>query len=368
MLSDPKASENVICLHPAVEERGRVKSDDSSVFTVSLKDCLACSGCAITEDEITLLARQDPSKILERIAENPGFLAVVSTAAIANVAAARHWPLENAFASIAQFFRARGAADVVSDGLWQSAYRRLVVEQVRSGALPRPVILSRCPGAVLFFERRTKYASHLAHVKPFAQLFSLFAKNKLGAKFVVSVAPCFDRKLETGRFEGEVDAVMTVGEIAPHLEEAQEGVDGLRFPKYNDVHAIICELAGVEKAEESMNGKIVEYKAGELTGALVCGEAMLRRLCANIDRGKCAYDVVQADFCPVSCMSGGGLIRGSNPRERRQLVESTKSTHESIETEENRDDLTEVVEFLKTQKYDVEYVSEEKDEENDLTF
>ena len=366
-LSDPKSSTNVICLHPAVEERGRVKSDDSSVFTVSLKDCLACSGCAITEDEITLLAHQDPSKILEKIAENPGFSVIVSTAALANLAASRRWSLQNAFASIGNFFRSKGAASVITDGLWQSVYRHLVIEQFKSGIIPKPLILSRCPGAVLFFERRTKYANHLARVKPFAQLFSLYARHKMGANFIVSVAPCFDRKLETGRFENEVDAVMTMGEIAPHLEET-EGSDPVLFPQYNDVAAILCELAGVETVEQSMNGKIIEYRAGEFTGALVCGEAMVRRLCANIDRGKCAYDIVEADFCPASCVSGGGLIRGTNPRERRELVEATKRTHESAEMKQNRDDLSMVLDVVKSQNYYIEYVSVEQDEANDLSF
>lgn len=366
MLRPETKQDSVICLHPAVEERGRVKSDDSSVFTVSLKDCLACSGCAITEDEITLLAHQDPSRVIAELASKPGFAAIVSTATIANLAAARKMSLSSAFASISQYLTSLGAGKVITDGFWQRVYRKLLIS--RMADCPKPMIISRCSGAVLFFERRTKYANHLVQIKPFAQLFAIHEKNvQKSSSYVLSLAPCFDRKLETGRFENDVDAVMTIGEIADKLTPVDSEAP-LDFPQDNDVVAILKAISGSSEVTQTSAGKITEYTAGEFSGALICGEASLRRFVTSITRGKCKYDIVEADLCPVSCVSGGGLIRGNSPRERKEMVEETRLLHEAAGVEDDAESVAQVVAALQGENISAEYVSVENDSANDLSF
>jgi iron only hydrogenase large subunit-like protein len=319
--------ESVICLHPPVEERGRVKADGDPAFRISLKDCLACSGCAITEDDFTLLAQQDPSHVLAALAENPGFAVIVSSMAIANVSAARRWSVGQSFASITAFFAARGSAVVIADSAWQILWRRLLLELFLSNAIPKPLIISRCAAAVIFFERKTQYANHLATIKPFAQLFGAYARSQF--PYILQVAACYDRKLETGRFPGDIAGVLAIGEIAEQLPEAGE-IDFGGFPGESDVIWLLRKL-GEGELIQNESGRTIEYRIGQRSGAWICGEAALRRLCANLDNGKCTYDIVQADLCPSGCASGGGLIRGASPAARQQLVKDTLAIHSSTE-------------------------------------
>jgi iron only hydrogenase large subunit-like protein len=359
--------ESVICLHPPIEERGRVKADDDLVFRVSLKDCLACSGCAITEDEVSLLGHQDPSRIISTIAEKPGFAVLLSTIAIANLSAHRCWPIDATFASISEFFRSRGAAVVTTDAVWQTVWRLLLLETLPR--VPRPMIVSRCPAAVLFFERKTIYARHLASIKPFSQLFAKWMRAKNPTiPYFVNVAPCFDRKLETGRF-GDIDAVLTIGEIAAHLSQ-REGEFSERFPPATDAAWLLKKLAGGGEMTTIESGRTIEYRIGDLSAASIYGEAALRRFCANLDRGQCRFEVVEADFCPAACASGGGLVRGESPAARQQLVRDTLRVHQACEGEEGGGEQVEqILAELREMDIAVEYKSvEQPAPETDFTF
>jgi iron only hydrogenase large subunit-like protein len=230
------------------------------------------------------------------------------------------------------------------------------------------MIISRCPGAVLFFERKTKYAAHLAQLKPFPHLFSQFAKRLDNRPYVVSVVPCYDRKLETGRFSGDVDAVLTIGEISNDLDSVEAAEESVSFPPDSDVLSILKELAGSSQVVRKEIGQTIEYHVGKYTGAFICGEAALRRFCANMDRGKNDYDIVEANFCPNGCFSGGGLIRGSNPRERKAMVERTIEIHKSVEKDGCASEIEKMVERLTPLEISASYVSVAKGEKPDFDF
>ncbi|OHS95706.1 hypothetical protein TRFO_10344 [Tritrichomonas foetus] len=371
MKSEVPTTDSVICLHPILEERGKVKGDDDA-YRVSLKDCLACSGCAITEDDINLLAHQDPTLVLEKVREHPGFSALISSSALSNLAAARGWSIQKAYGSLTSFLTSLGASHVDHDGIWQAVWRYLLLDIFNNGNIQKPLIISRCAGAVMFFERKTKYANHLAQIKPFPQLYAIFQKafvtnsesenNKI--TYVMNVAPCYDRKLETGRFENDVDAAMTIGEIDDRIIESDE-IEVPSFPADNDALYMLRKLSPGKEITTKVIGNTIEYSNGEFNTAMICGEAALRRLCANIDRNRCKFDIVEADFCPNACMAGGGLIRGETPSRRKELVSSTSSIHKENENEnENECLIREIVNKLKQQNIAATYVSEEPKKED----
>lgn len=341
MLSkSPKSESNIVCLHPVINERGRVKNDDDThVFTVSLKDCLACSGCAISEDEMSLLEHQNPDKILETIKEKPGFHVIVSTAAIANFSAARGISVHQSFHSIQNYFTELGASSVIHDGFWQLVWRYLLIKEYQKECVAKPFIISRCPGTVLYLERKTDNANYLAKLKPFPQLFALYEKSKRrDVPYILNITPCYDRKLEIGRFEGDIDGAISIGEIADKIKIVDNNDEIERFPIKNDVYYMIQKLGNGKEIKITKNGNIEEYTCGDLIGAYICGEASLRRLSSNIEHGNCKYSIAEINLCPMSCFSGGGLIRKTNPRERKKLVQETIKIHQSIESNDCYDE------------------------------
>jgi iron only hydrogenase large subunit-like protein len=359
-------SSSVICLHPVIEERGRIKADDDPVYRVSLRDCLACSGCAITEDEITLLSHQNPDSILQSLPLHPNFAVVISTVAVANLAAANNWSISKTFGCLKSYFTSHGAARIVTDSLFQTAWRSILLNCSQSAQ--KPLIISRCPGAILFFERKTKYANLLAPVKPFPNLSALYLKAS--HPFVVYVAPCYDRKLETGRFSGEVDATLTIGELETRISEVdvEEEESSVNFPPENDALYLLQKLTGINEFVQKESGQTTEYHIGDRCAAKICGEAALRRFCANLDRRKVAYDIVEADFCPLACASGGGLIRGASPATRKALVRDTIEVHRTAEVTLVDPEVESILEFLKTQNVTVQYQSVAHTQETDFSF
>jgi iron only hydrogenase large subunit-like protein len=230
------------------------------------------------------------------------------------------------------------------------------------------MIVSRCPAAVLFFERKTIYARHLAPIKPFSQLFAKWMRAKNPSiPYIANVAPCFDRKLETGRF-GDIDAVLTIGEIAEHLSRG-EAEFSERFPPANDAAWLLKKLAGHTEMTTIESGRTIEYRIGDLSAATICGEAALRRFCANLDRGQCRFEVVEADFCPAACASGGGLIRGESPAARQQLVRDTLSAHHAREGDGEGAQVEQILAELGDMDIAVEYTSvEQPPPEKDFSF
>ena len=359
MKSEVPTTDSVICLHPVLEERGKVKGENDA-YRVSLKDCLACSGCAITEDDINLLAHQDPTLVLENVKQHQGFSALVSTSALSNLAAARNWTMQKAFGSLSMFLTSLGAKHIVHDGLWQTIWRYLLLDIFKSGNVKKPLIISRCAGAVLFFERKTKYGDLLAQLKPFPQLFAIYQKKCLQSpsSFVLNVAPCYDRKLETGRFSGDLDAAITIGEIDNMINEGND-LEVNAFPPDNDALYLLKKLSPNQEVSIKKTGNTIEYSAGGFSTAYICGEAALRRLCANIDRNRCNFDIVEADFCPNACNAGGGLIRGDTPSKRKELVNKGIENHNSFESfEENEELIISILQELKKQDITTTYVSE----------
>ncbi|KAK8894248.1 hypothetical protein M9Y10_022683 [Tritrichomonas musculus] len=376
------STNSVICLHPVLEERGKVKGADDA-YRVSLKDCLACSGCAITEDDLNLLAHQDPTKVLENIREHPNFSALISTASLSNLAASRGWSIQKAFSAMSSFLTSLGASYVTHDGLWQMVWRYLLIDFYKENekSIQKPLIISRCAGAVMFFERKTKYANLLAQFKPFPQLFALYQKHlsKNPSSFVMNVAPCYDRKLETGRFPGDVDAAMAVGEIDNMINDThassepdESHISVPPFAPDNDALFMLKVLAKDSGIADEItikeSGNTIEYHCGNICSAFICGEAALRRLCANIDRNKCRFDIVEADLCPNACMAGGGLIRADTPSKRRELVSNTISLHKDFETYDiDEKEILSIVQQLKQQDISAKYASEPP-KKDDFTF
>ena len=403
-----KKGETIVCIHPAFEERGRVKDDNENVITISLKDCLACSGCAISEDEVNLLSVQNPDSVLTELDQHPGFSVLISSSVLANYAASKRIPIAHAFSSISSFFTNHGASSVFHDGIWQIIWRNLILNYIKTnitnGTLKKPIIISRCPGSVMYFERKTEFGDYLIPIKPFPQLFAIHAKYFRGQNYVVNIGPCFDRKLETGRFPGDVDATLTINElfqkIPPSENESLPLQSNFIFPSCSDVEWLISRLGSSH--QNSIQNDLIQsnsnqiqwekptieiqgtssrknkqiFTLGQWKGAFICGETAIRNFVQEMKRKTCQYDIVEANLCPLGCASGGGLIRGTNPQHRKELVELTEKIHKEIEEPLEHDDSSQEIkdildDLLKSEiqpLLETKYQSKEKENVLDLSF
>ena len=211
---------------------------------ISLADCLACSGC-ITSSEEVLISQHSFQEFVnfwkehrsEQAAGRLHYVLSLSQQARASFANAFDVSMEVADRVMARVFREHyGFEYVVSVGVGRRlAYGALYdeleartkseAETERSGA---NVMASICPGWVLYVEKtHPELAGRLSRVRSPQYITCRLVKEVLHRElghegpqvYNLSVMPCFDKKLEASRDDDVVECVITPKEVVSMLLE-----------------------------------------------------------------------------------------------------------------------------------------------------
>ncbi|KAJ3027531.1 UNVERIFIED_CONTAM: hypothetical protein HDU68_003662 [Siphonaria sp. JEL0065] len=235
--------------------------------TISLNDCLACSGC-ITSAESILVASQSHHDVYTALATNATcapeerktIVITLSPQSRASFAAKYNLSPLSVHKKLLGFFTGLGCHYMVDASfardfaLIESA--REFVRRFRSvnggvGGVSTdavlPMLASACPGWICYAEKTHDYIlPNISTTKSpqqimgtllktyFAKLMSLASPASI---YHVSVMPCYDKKLEASRADfyndvyrtRDVDTVITTGEVERMLKE--KGVSFLDLPE-----------------------------------------------------------------------------------------------------------------------------------------
>lgn len=188
---------------------------------ISLADCLACSGC-ITSAEEVLVAQHSHQQLLAAL-HNPQkvYVASISHQARASLAHAYGHSVEHMDRVLVDFCSRLGFRYVVGTAvgrklsMLQEAERTLALKD--AGTFAGPVLSSVCPGWVLYAEKTHPHVlPHMLPVKLPQQITGAILKTVVAADLGVAradvyhlaIMPCFDKKLESARPEVlQTDAV-----------------------------------------------------------------------------------------------------------------------------------------------------------------
>lgn len=283
---------------------GSTSSSSAKVATISLNDCLACSGC-VTSAETVLIQHQSSDKLFSKLrdiesgASSDTVVVAMSPQSRASLASQLRLSSKEAFLRIATLLKRLGvkyvidvaaAADIAlieareefmvryrnskaGSPVWEkpsttiahSSSRVKRLEEVSTSAameaepvyvgpptvpLTRPMIVSSCPGWVCYAEKTQPEALPLmSSVKSAQQILGCILKRYMhdnnrckaneGKVFLVSVQPCFDKKLEASRLDfhheddesgAEVDLVLSTTELWDTLKTlaAEASVAGVQ--------------------------------------------------------------------------------------------------------------------------------------------
>lgn len=212
---------------------------------ISLSDCLACSGC-ITSAEEVLVAQHSHNELTRALEENRTqqtkkvFVASVSHQSRASLAGAYGVSVAVMDKLLIDLFVAQmGFTHVVGTSLGRSLsliYEAQNIIDRKTRGVSGPTLSSVCPGWVLYAEKTHPYViPHMSDVKSPQQITGCLLKSlvarELGISrdniYHVSIMPCFDKKLESARpekYDGElpspdVDCVLTPKELVTLIEE-----------------------------------------------------------------------------------------------------------------------------------------------------
>lgn len=235
-----------------MSDSGTISSDP---VTISLNDCLACSGC-ITSAESVLVSQQtylqlysilDTNLEASRSGAAKPKLVVVSVSPQSRVALAAKFnlSLDEATERISAFLKWIGVDYVFDTNFGRDIslhecsleflehYRRDHQDQVL------PLICGACPGWVCYAEKtQPQIIDNLSRVKSPQQIMGtltkyFFASKLLGQSispahiFHVTVMPCYDKKLEASRPDffdetfqtRDVDCVISTSELMKMIDE-----------------------------------------------------------------------------------------------------------------------------------------------------
>ncbi|KAL8134107.1 hypothetical protein AgCh_009248 [Apium graveolens] len=227
---------------------------------ISLKDCLACSGC-ITSAETVMLEKQSLDEFLSSI--DKGKTVIVSLSPQSRASLAEYFGLSplQVFKRLTTFFKSLGVRTLFDT----CCSRDLVLIESCNEFITRykqshssgddkskslvPMISSACPGWICYAEKTlgSYILPYISSVKSPQQTMGAIIKQHLSQKmsirpediYHVTVMPCYDKKLEASRDDfvfgveshgdgpivniTEVDSVLTSGEVLELIQS--KGVD-----------------------------------------------------------------------------------------------------------------------------------------------
>ncbi|KHN42277.1 Cytosolic Fe-S cluster assembly factor NARFL [Glycine soja] len=276
---------------------------------ISLKDCLACSGC-VTSAETVMLEKQSLDEFLNNI--NSGKAVIVSLSPQSRASIAVHFGISpiQAFKKLTRFFKSLGVKAVFDTSCSRdltlvescvefiTRYRQnqLVDDERSKSSLP--MIASACPGWICYAEKQlgSFVLPYISSVKSPQQTIGVIIKNyvcqELGLRpeevYHVTVMPCYDKKLEAARddfvfqFEShvegleseinmisEVDSVLTTGEVLELIQSKEVDFKSLEETPLDKILTNINEegyLYGVHGSSGGYAETIFRYAAKTLFG------------------------------------------------------------------------------------------------------
>lgn len=203
------------------------KATELAPAQISLADCLACSGC-ITSAEEVLVAQHSHSQIKLALKDDSMvFVASISPQARALLAEAWDCTIPQIDATLIKSLSHLGFAYVVGTGIGRKV---LLMYEASTTKEKKPTLCSVCPGWVLYAEKtHPETLPYILTVK-LAQLITGAMIKPIVARernidvqkvYHMTIMPCFDKKLEAARADnaGEVDGVITLKELIMLFDE-----------------------------------------------------------------------------------------------------------------------------------------------------
>lgn len=211
-----------------IEANGEVKKSGRKLerAQISLTDCLACSGC-ITSSEEVLVAQHSYKEFINFWNENKDFEYVLSLSQQVRASLSNAFDIDVKKMDIvlyklfSEYFNFQY---MVSVNLGRRiAYDAMFKEIENRDVSDKCVMTSICPGWMLYVEKTHKeILNKLSNVKSPQYITGKLIKEVLKKDetkvYNLAIMPCFDKKLEASR-DDVVDCVITPRELISMIEE-----------------------------------------------------------------------------------------------------------------------------------------------------
>ncbi|KAI3381635.1 hypothetical protein SNEBB_009758 [Seison nebaliae] len=364
---------------------------------ISLKDCLACSGC-ITSSESILLSEQNPDQFNKLLKENLSQkkIIVVSIASqcISSFANRENETNEMIEKKLSNYFHEKGCHYVITTEMGHELLKMkemMIIEDILSANENRfPLICSSCPGWTCYAEktRTTQYLlKSICPLRSAQEIIGILLRKKFGENFIhITIASCYDKKLEVYREEKlpNIHCVLTTDEvdrlinldglslIEMRSEELNElsvineiqlkkKLSGRRSAATSDGHVDFIldvlkeKMEGVMVECQRKNKNYLEYHLTDTSGNTwrllkIYGFANIQKAIRKLKiENRKNVIFIEMMACPNGCLNGGGQLKKTNmDLSIKNWNESLHNRHDYLENGE------EMMKRLKEQLVSVE--------------
>jgi len=244
-----------------IEENALGEKKKLEKASITLADCLACSGC-ITSAETVLIEQQSNKQLYKIFSEKkecpepdeaPFIVFSFAVQPILSLSAKHNLTPELMAQKLNTFLKSLGVDLVLDMRLaedlsileQQEEFIARFRERVEGGKHPGPILTSSCPGWICYAEKThgNWILPYISKVKSPQQIMGSLVKDYLptcrrisqSRVYHVTVMPCFDKKLEASREDfysealncRDVDCVVTSLEIQELIENEKVDMEAL---------------------------------------------------------------------------------------------------------------------------------------------
>ncbi|KAG0690789.1 Glucose-6-phosphate 1-dehydrogenase [Pichia californica] len=228
---------------------------------ISLADCLACSGC-ITSSEEVLISQHSFKEFINFWNENNNSndihyvlnLSQQSRSSLANAFNTEIYIIDKVLSII--FTKYYGFEYIISVNIGRELSYLGLYDEINENKGKRNLLASICPGWVLYVEKtHPELIKNLSNVRSPQYITGRLVKDLLKKEFGyeydkvynLSIMPCFDKKLEASRHSDIVNCVITPKELVSMiLEDERIDIDSIIMEVKNDINTIESYVKFIE--------------------------------------------------------------------------------------------------------------------------
>ena len=353
--------------------------------SISLNDCLACSGCVTTAESV-LVGLQSWSEVESTLkaAEKKEYVASICPQSVASIAASYNVSHSTAFRKLKTLLKNLGFSELRSTNIGRaisleaSAQEFISHHKLQSGT---PLLASACPGWICYAEKqKSSLIPTISKVRSPQQLTGVMLKDVVCRRsgferkdiYHVAIMPCFDKKLEASRKEFQIDEVRDVDTVITSAEVVNmikdNGIDFSALEEDNEsdspssgrapgsssggylAHVLTTsakQLFGYTISPDLQDPrirttnqrapKLKEYELLDDSGKTLLRFAeaygfrqitsLCQKLAPKVQRRtikKVDYDYVEVMACESGCINGGGQVRPPASVTNKEWVEKAE--------------------------------------------
>lgn len=320
-------------------------------FHLTLNDCLACSGCITEKSDIIKPAD------LSFLKNNAYFSLILSPHSKINTynyyknQKITEMDYESYEAILNIFLKKNFNIKEIID---VSSLRETILKNIYKEYLENEcVIISDCPGTVTYIEKTAPHLiKYLSKVKSPQQL-----AHSILSGVVVSVVPCYDKKLENNRDNINFDHILTTSEFFEMLENFDfrsmlvndyKKIDKKNFMEITQWNlgsnsgGYIEYITGKYNIVKKINIKkgVIEYEIATENKTIKCiqitGIENSINFFNSTKKNSLSYKLVEIFICSDSCINGPGRIKEVPYEQDLEIYEKVGNIFPDTNIDENK--------------------------------